>query len=115
MNALPCQGCKGLCCGPVPITGKEYKNIQKQVKSMPRKIRDELMNQPRLFGTCIFYDQTRDQCGIYTARPEVCRAFGYHKELVCFRKPELAINEKRVLPEQPVGYLSVDITWKDFS
>ncbi len=81
---------------------------------MPRKLREELENQPRFPGTCIFYDQRRDQCGIHDDRPEVCRAFGYHKDLVCFRKPELATKESFTLTEKPVGYLSIDFLWKSF-
>ncbi|HZG16389.1 MAG TPA: YkgJ family cysteine cluster protein [Candidatus Bathyarchaeia archaeon] len=114
MDTLPCQGCKGLCCGPVPVTEKEVKRIQKRIKSMPRKLREELENQPRYTGTCIFYDLYRDQCGIHAVRPEVCRAFGYHKDLVCFRKPELATKEPFAFKEKPVGYLSIDFTWKSF-
>ncbi|MFE1628630.1 YkgJ family cysteine cluster protein [Brevibacillus reuszeri] len=114
MQALPCQGCRGLCCGPVPITEKEYKNIQKKVKAMPRKLRNELEKQPRLYGTCMFYDLDRDQCGIHAARPDICRMFGYHKDLVCFRKPELATKEPMPLKQKHIGYLSIDITWKDF-
>ncbi|MCC0564852.1 YkgJ family cysteine cluster protein [Brevibacillus borstelensis] len=114
MDTLPCQGCKGLCCGPVPVTERELKKIQKKVASMPRKIREELENQPRFFGTCIFYDLEKDQCGIHAVRPEICRMFGFHKDLVCFRKPELATKEKATLKEAPVGYLSIDITWKSF-
>ncbi|MGD8190912.1 YkgJ family cysteine cluster protein [Brevibacillus ginsengisoli] len=114
MDTLPCQGCKGLCCGPVPITKKEFHTIHKKIKSMPRKIREDLENQPRFFGTCIFYDLDNDRCGIHSVRPEVCRLFGFHMELVCFRKPELATKEKVTFNEKPIGYLSTDITWKDF-
>lgn len=113
MNTLPCQGCKGLCCGPVPITDKEWKTIQKKIKAMPRKMREELENQPRFAGTCIFYDLDKDRCGIHSARPEICRAFGYHQDLVCFRKPQLATKEKMTLKERPIGYLSIDFTWKN--
>jgi Fe-S-cluster containining protein len=114
METLPCQGCKGLCCGPVPVTEKEFKKIHKQIKTMPRKIREELENQPRLLGTCIFYDLHKDQCGIHMVRPEICRMFGYHKDLVCFRKPELATKEKVTFKERQIGYLSIDFTWKNF-
>ncbi|KQL48913.1 Fe-S oxidoreductase [Brevibacillus choshinensis] len=114
MDTLPCEGCKGLCCGPVPITEKELTKIQKKIKSMPRKIREELENQPRFFGTCIFYDLHKDRCGIHTVRPEICRSFGYHEDLVCFRKPELATKEKVMRKERPIGNLSIDITWKNF-
>lgn len=81
---------------------------------MPQKKRLQLEKQTRYFGTCIFYDLEHDQCGIYSVRPKVCQLFGYHKELVCFRKPELATGEKLDPPEKPIGILSVDITWKDF-
>ncbi|OUQ85633.1 zinc/iron-chelating domain-containing protein [Brevibacillus brevis] len=114
MNTLPCQGCKGLCCGPVPITEKEFKMVHKKLKALPNKLRDDLKNQPRMFGTCIFYDMQKDQCGIHSVRPEVCRAFGYHKDLVCFRKPELATKEALTFKEKPIGYLSIDFTWKHF-
>lgn len=81
---------------------------------MPRKLRDELEKQPRLYGTCMFYDLDRDQCGIHAARPDICRMFGYHKDLVCYRKPELATKEATTLKQKQIGYLSIDITWKDF-
>lgn len=114
MDTLPCQGCNGLCCGPVPITEKELKTIRKKIKAFPRKVRTELETQPRLFGTCIFYDINRDRCGIHAFRPEVCRAFGYHQDLVCFRKPELATKEPLTWKEEPIGYLSIDFTWAAF-
>jgi uncharacterized protein len=114
MESLPCQGCKGLCCGPVPITEKEFKTIHKNLKSMPRKIREDLENQPRFPGTCIFYDLNQDHCGIHTARPEICRKFGYHQDLVCFRKPELATKEKVAFKEKLIGMLSIDFSWKNF-
>ncbi|MGC5327371.1 YkgJ family cysteine cluster protein [Brevibacillus sp. SYSU BS000544] len=114
MNELPCQGCRGLCCGPVPVTVSEMKKIQKKIRTMPRKIRDELENQPRFFGTCIFYDLHKDQCGIHSARPDICRMFGYHQDLVCFHKPELATKDKATIKEKHVGMLSIDITWKNF-
>ncbi|WP_301168917.1 YkgJ family cysteine cluster protein [Brevibacillus nitrificans] len=114
METLPCQGCKGLCCGPVPITEYDLKKIQKKLKSMPRKIRESLENQQRLFGTCIFYDLDKDQCGIHAARPEICRDFGYYTDLVCFRKPALATKSRTLRKEKPIGHLSIDFTWKDF-
>lgn len=81
---------------------------------MPRKLREALENQLRLPGTCIFYDLDRDRCGIHDARPDVCRRFGYHKDLVCFRAPQLATKEKVTLADRPIGYLSIDFTWKHF-
>lgn len=114
MESLPCQGCKALCCGPVPVTEKELKNIKKSIKAMPLNKRLALKNQQRGFGTCIFYDMEKDRCGIHQARPGVCRAFGYHKNLVCFRKPEAATKEHWVTMDKVVGILSTDFTWRDF-
>lgn len=117
METLPCKGCKGLCCGPVQITETELKKIKKKVKTMPKKMRDALENQTRFHGTCIFYDLDGDKCGIYSARPDVCKMFGYHKSLVCFKKPELAVKDDTKLLERSseiAGILSIDFTWKDF-
>jgi len=114
MESLPCQGCKGMCCGPVPVTEQELKTIRKKLKSMPAASRSRLERQPRFFGTCIFYDLDGDRCGIHSARPGVCRAFGHHANLVCFRKPEAAKGAPWSGSAAPVGTLSVDFTWADF-
>ncbi|RED61820.1 YkgJ family cysteine cluster protein [Cohnella lupini] len=114
MESLPCKGCRGLCCGPVPVTGQELKGIKKKLKSMSPKSRSELENQERHFGTCIFYDSINDKCGIHSARPSVCQAFGLHNNLVCFRKPEAAAKGNWYAKETHVGILSNDYTWKDF-
>ena len=113
MEQLPCQDCKGLCCGPVAISEVELKKIKKKIKTMPRKTRYKLENQLRFHGTCIFYDTEKDQCGIYSARPKACSMFGYYKGMTCFRKPELATKNHDFI-EEPVGILSIDFTWKDF-
>ncbi|KPN96485.1 YkgJ family cysteine cluster protein [Lysinibacillus sp. ZYM-1] len=115
MGKLPCEGCKGLCCGPVPITENELKNIKKRLKSMPTKLRIELKNQQRFVGTCIFYDMQKDRCGIHSARPEICRMFGYYQELVCFRNPVVATKTMKTSTfEKHIGILSIDYMWKDF-
>jgi uncharacterized protein len=104
-----------MCCGPVPITEDELKRIKKKVKTMPAKKRLELKNQQRFFGTCIFYDETNDRCGIHSVRPSICKAFGHYKNLVCFRNPKAASEKSYSTNEKPVGILSVDYTWKDFT
>ncbi|WP_251554450.1 YkgJ family cysteine cluster protein [Neobacillus muris] len=114
MEQLPCKGCKGLCCGPVSITAKELAKIKKKIKSMPARLRTNLEKQTRYHGTCIFYDVENDKCGIYSARPEVCKRFGYHKNLACFRNPNLAISDPYVQEDEKIGVLSIDFTWKDF-
>jgi Fe-S-cluster containining protein len=114
METLPCSGCKGLCCGPVPVSAQELKVIKKKIKSMPHKNRVELEHQLRHYGTCIFYDLDNDKCGIHSARPAVCRAFGHYHNLICFRKPEAAAAANWKSKDKHVGILSQDFTWKDF-
>lgn len=114
MKTLPCKGCHGLCCGPVPVTLQELRNITKEIRSMPPKVRFELENQPRHFGTCIFYDLEQDKCGIHLVKPSICRAFGHYKNLACFRQPEAAAKEDWNTLELPAGLLTIDFTWKDF-
>lgn len=80
MGDLPCKGCKGLCCGPVPISERELRHIKKHIKKMPAKRRDSLKNQQRFLGTCIFFDEANDCCGIHSVRPAICRAFGHHQK-----------------------------------
>ncbi|WP_235338455.1 YkgJ family cysteine cluster protein [Paenibacillus wulumuqiensis] len=56
----------------------------------------------------------KDRCGIHSARPGVCRAFGYYKTLVCFRKSEMATQANWSPADKPVSILSIDITWQAF-
>lgn len=115
MNSLPCQGCQGLCCGPVPITQQELKQLKRLVKSLPPHTRNALQNQHRYFGTCIFFDLDQDKCGVHSARPAVCQAFGHYENLICFRKPEAAAPDQWNPSDEPAGVLSIDFTWKDFN
>lgn len=115
METLPCQGCKGLCCGPVPVSENELKRLRKKVKAMPAKTRNELKNQQRFPGTCIFYDLKKDRCGVHASRPGVCKAFGLHQNLVCFKNPQAALHKDWKMEEPASGILSIDYTWKDFS
>lgn len=114
MQTLPCTGCRGLCCGPVPITDQEFRTIRKKIKRMPRKHRSDLESQTRFFGTCIFYDADHDKCGIHSVRPGVCQAFGLHQNLACFRNPNAAVKSPWEPQDKQIGILSVDFTWKDF-
>lgn len=114
MNLIPCSGCRGLCCGPVPITTAEFEAIKREIKSMPARQRSDLKNQERYFGTCIFYDLENDKCGIHWARPSICKAFGYYRNLICFRNPWAASEKDWVAMEDPAGVLSIHYKWKDF-
>jgi uncharacterized protein len=114
IDKLPCETCKGLCCGPVPVTEKELKAIKEKVRSMPAGRKTELQKQMRFHGTCIFDDLDNDRCGIYSARPEVCRKFGYHENLACPFAPKVAAKEEWYSKDEHIGLLSINFTWKDF-
>ena len=114
MESLSCNDCKGLCCGPVPVTKQELKDIKNKIRWMPLEYRLGLQNQHRYFGTCIFYDLDKDKCGIYLVRPSICRAFGHYHNLICFLNPGAASVKDWVAVENPAGILSADFTWKDF-
>ncbi|TGE33447.1 YkgJ family cysteine cluster protein [Desulfosporosinus sp. Sb-LF] len=113
MESLPCASCKGLCCGPVPVTQQELKDIKNRIMEMPHQYRLKLKNQLRYYGTCIFYDLDKNKCSIHSARPSICRAFGHYSNLICFRKPEVAKKQNWNVTENPIGILSVDYTWKN--
>ena len=114
LQSLSCKNCKGLCCGPVPVTKQELHNIKKEIKRRSYQYRSQLENQHRYFGTCIFYDLEIDKCGIYSARPSICKAFGYYNNLICFRNPEASSAKNWEVTEKTIGILSVDFTWRDF-
>lgn len=104
-----------MCCGPVPVTESDLKRIRRHVRSMPRGDRDKLKDQLRFFGTCIFFDQDEDKCGIHPARPDICRAFGLHDNLVCFKQPDAATGASWSTTEPAAGVLSADYQWRDFA
>lgn len=113
-QGIPCGDCKGFCCGPVPITKQEFLDIKKAIKQKPKQYWSDIKDQQRYFGTCIFYDLDGNKCGIYSARPSICKAFGNYKNLVCFKNPSAASDKNWIVKERPIGLLSTDFIWKDF-
>jgi Fe-S-cluster containining protein len=113
LPSIPCDSCKAICCGPVPVTKKELIEIKKGIKRNPEKYK-ELMKQQQYFGNCIFLNLDTYKCEIYSFRPSICKAYGNYKNLPCIRKPEAASKEYLVVKDDPAGILSVDFTWKDF-
>lgn len=114
MDSLPCKGCKGMCCGPVPVTLSEVKNLKKAIRRMPAKKLIELKSQHRFRGTCIFYDEKNDCCGVHSSRPSICRAFGHYQNLVCAWNPAAATKGIYRSGESAAGILSIDFTWDYF-
>lgn len=110
----PCDKCKGYCCGPVPVTKAEFSEIKNYIKRQPLMWRMQLKDQLRFFGTCIFYDQDNNKCGIYPVRPAICKAYGHYRNMPCFQRPDASLDKDYTVKENPVGLLSADFMWKDF-
>lgn len=79
------EGC-GDCCGPVPVTEAELRQVRGFMK--------EHGVEPRDNGalTCPFLQQGR--CAIYGARPLICRIFGHSRALQCSRGYNTNVNER---------------------
>ena len=65
-----CKDC-GKCCGPVPITEDDVKEIGEYIKENKIKVR----KVDPLSLNCIFRDEKSKKCLIYPVRPLICRLF----------------------------------------
>jgi Fe-S-cluster containining protein len=82
MTKFKCLNC-GDCCGPVPVTANELKEIKKYIKKHPEIL--ALKNQIKDRLSCIFRDNFENQCSIYEVRPLICRQYGRYDidRLIC--------------------------------
>jgi Fe-S-cluster containining protein len=87
MKELPCHKCPGLCCGPVPLSSRRLKAIEAHLHSLKDDEYQRLALQERDNLMCSFYDTERHRCGVYEARPQICRIFGHTESLECPRQP----------------------------
>lgn len=69
------DGC-GRCCGPVPVTAREWGTIRAYMRE--HGIKAQFTANPL---SCPLYDGQR--CTIHPARPFLCRAFGHTHRLEC--------------------------------
>lgn len=70
------DGC-GRCCGPVPVTGAEYRGIVRHMKAHGLKP----MPTDESSLTCPLFDGQR--CMVHAVRPLLCRVFGHTFMLTC--------------------------------
>lgn len=96
-----CRNC-GECCGPVPASKKEIKNIRQYLKSNPH-IFSKLGKRKSL--TCIFRDEQGKKCLIYPVRPLTCRLMGVAEKLDCIHGNTANIDGRKffsdVFTEKP--------------
>lgn len=89
MNELPCDICKGKCCGPLPMLEGQFNEFKKRVRipSGTKILRtSNSMSSKGVVlvaanGSCPFLK--KGKCSIYLLRPKICRDYGKIKELPC--------------------------------
>jgi hypothetical protein len=93
---LPTIDCQGHCwnsCGPIHMTGAEQQRIRRAGVHIPNQLYSETgpMTCPAL---TMFH-----QCGVYEARPLICRMWGATRKLRCNYgcKPERYLTEREVV------------------
>jgi|SRR5699024_6178534 len=112
--SLNCSSCVD-CCGVVPVSKQEMKNIQKELKKKSVTTINRLKKQDREPMQCMFVDVENKRCSIYKARPNICKNYGYAKGLACPYQPEKAIREYKGKREKPIGILGMSITWDNIN
>lgn len=79
-------GC-GDCCGPAPVTEKEYKQVVEYAQQNGiTPIEQDL--------TCPFYQ--KGTCQVYPVRPLVCRIFGHSEKMPCSRGYNTNLPERKI-------------------
>ena len=111
---LVCDGCTA-CCGIVPVSEKEMKAIQKELRRKSKYTIDRLKNQKREALECMFVDKDKQRCAIYKVRPNICRNYGYVKGLECPYQPDKANKPYQGKKEEPIGLLGMTITWDNIN
>ena len=90
-----CINC-GECCGPVPISEKEYKEIKKYC--IENNIEPYLkLNE----FDCPFRDHKRKKCNIYPVRPDMCKLFGVTKGMTCSNGNSCNIDGYKYILKDP--------------
>ena len=80
-----CSCCGNCCSDLLPITDKEIVKIKKYMKI--HKIKEHshgnFLSTKALDLTCPFMDSSKElKCTIYPVRPQICKMFSCHKEIV---------------------------------
>lgn len=115
------SGCKrcGKCCEGFPMTYEEFQRIVKYLKANPSII-SKLQSEPVPYpneNACVFLRGTKGDtyCAIYSARPEVCKAFGtkgvaslrcpYGAEITTYtpKEAEKLLEVYEVFPDQLIN------------
>jgi Fe-S-cluster containining protein len=97
MDQSPCNGCTACrhrCTAGIPLTRSEYDAIRDYLARIDPVRRDAILAQDKerpwpgaegeaTYTACRFFDVPTGLCGIYPARPLICRLFGHVDWLPC--------------------------------
>lgn len=75
-----CCNC-GSCCGIIPVSRKELKDIHMYLQSHPSVLQYAAAQTGQV--TCPFRDNAKKRCLIYEIRPIICRLFGVTEGMNC--------------------------------
>lgn len=100
---IKCTNCGG-CCGPVPISKKEYEEIKEYC------LKNDIRPMKNIkFNSCPFRNDKKKKCDIYPVRPILCRIFGVTKGMECKNGNTYELNGFKYI----AGDLEKDITGMD--
>lgn len=96
-----CTNC-GRCCGPVVISSKEKKAIDKYISK--NNIKFKMHKDPLICGF-----RQDSKCAIYEVRPILCRLFGVTKGMECKNGNSHNIDGFKLLNKYyvPVGVINI--------
>ena len=82
LNIPPHTGCRGCgdCCGIIPATPTEIREIRKFLKDFPEIAKSADKRENKLH--CPFLTEKK-ACAIYSVRPVICRLCGVTKGMDC--------------------------------
>ena len=117
-----CQKECSSCCGIQPVTKTQLERIQRALAAKSRHELHRMSRQKRDPQTCPLLDTENHKCFVYSARPEVCRMYGFYQGLECPHAPQYATGSleegtARLRStddaQEIVGVLGVTVTWED--
>lgn len=88
-----CNKCPGWCCSyeRIPVTSEDIKRLARHLEGEIEDVREHCLDKhgdylylrhkkDTIFkSTCVFFDRVERRCGVYEARPWVCRKFPWSK------------------------------------
>lgn len=88
-----CNKCPGWCCSyeRIPVTSEDIQRLARHLEGEIEDVREHCLDKhgdylylrhkkDTIFkSTCVFFDRVARRCGVYEARPWVCRKYPWSK------------------------------------